>query len=124
MAVIVGAGERCENRFQWLGSKRGYRFGEPREVRDAEHADVAGAPGLRRQPIDEVADVLHLERSHELIEASGFAAAAYIENRVNVTAARKKSRVAAFHVAAHRREADRDASAAIGDPCYRRGRRG
>jgi hypothetical protein len=44
VAVIVGAGKRGEDRFQWLWSLGGYRFGEPCEIRDAEHADVAGAP--------------------------------------------------------------------------------
>ena len=107
VAVIVGAGERRENRLQRFRAGGGDRFGKPGKIGDAEHADVAVAPGLRRQPIDEIANVLHFERPHELVEASGFAAAAHIEDRVNVTAAREESRVAAFHVAAHRREADR-----------------
>ena len=33
MPVIVGAGERREDRLEWLGSERGDRFGEAREVK-------------------------------------------------------------------------------------------
>src|SRR5262249_33789508 len=44
MAVIVSAGKWGKNRFQWLWAYGGYRFGEPCEIRDAEHAHVPRAP--------------------------------------------------------------------------------
>ena len=107
VAVIVGAGERCKNRLEWLRTERGHGFGKPGEVGNAEHADGAVAPGLGRQPVDQVADVANFERAHELIKAPGVAAAAHVEDRVDVPAARKEHRVAAFHVTAYWREAHR-----------------
>src|SRR5512132_1266426 len=98
VAIIVRAGEGRKDCFQLLRTQGGDCLGEPGKIRDAEHADVAGAPGLCRQPLDETADILHFEGAHELIETPGLPAAAYIENRMNVTAARKEGRIAALHI--------------------------
>src|SRR5215467_2607269 len=107
MAVVIGAGKGGKDCFQRLWAECRDSFGEPGEVGDSEHANVAGAPRLYRQPIDEITDILNFEGPHELIEALGFAAAADIENRMHVAAADKERRITAFHVAAHRREAHR-----------------
>src|SRR5262245_7585093 len=106
VTVIIGAGEGRKDRSQRLRAHSCDCLGEPSIVRDAEHADITRAPWLRRQPVDQATYVLYLEGPHQLVVSSGFAAPPNIENRVNVTAAGIKSRVAALHITAHGREAD------------------
>src|SRR5690242_10164550 len=108
VAIIISAGERRENRFERARSKRGYRFSEAREIRHTEHADGASAPGLHSKPVDEITHIAYFLRAHQLIEPLGAAGAAHVKNCMNIAAPREKSRVAAFHVAAHGREADRE----------------
>ncbi len=53
VAIIVGAGERRKNCFQRLRAESGHSFCQTREIRNAEHANDAVAPGLRCQPVDQ-----------------------------------------------------------------------
>ncbi len=106
VAIIIGASERSEDRLQRFRSKRGNSFCQPGKIRDPEHSDDAVAPRLSGQPVDQVADIARLHRAHELIESFRAAAAAHVENRVHIPAPGVESRIAAFHIAAHRREAD------------------
>ena len=108
VAIIISAGERRENRFERAWSKRGYRFGQACKIRHTEHADGAGAPGLHSKPVDEITDIAHFLRTHQLVKAFGASTAAHVKNGMDIAASREESRVAAFHVAAHGREADRE----------------
>jgi hypothetical protein len=108
VAIIVSAGERRENRFERARSKRGYRFGQPCKIGHTEHADSAGAPGLHDEPVDEITDITHFLRAHQLVKAFGASSAAHVKNCMDIAATREERRVAAFHVTAHRCKADRE----------------
>src|SRR3990172_12674740 len=72
---------------------------EPGEIGDAEHADVAVAPGLVRQPLDRIAHVLHFQRPHHLKFALRLAGAAHVDDGLDVTAPDQKRRIPRFDVA-------------------------
>src|SRR4051812_42731319 len=104
--------------------RRGHKLRDAGEVRNAEHADAPARPALLREPAYEVADVVDLEGSAELVEAFGFSRAAHVEHRVHIAAAGEERGIAALHEAAHRREPDRTQRRGLGGPVVGKGAEG
>ncbi len=68
------------------------------EIGQPEHADIAIAPRLGREPFDRIINVLDLPGTLTLIEPFGFARPAHVGNNVHVTSADVKVKIAGFHV--------------------------
>ena len=77
------------------------------EVRNADHADIAVAPGLLRHPFDQVADVLALAMAAEIVVAHELtvraAGAAHVSDHMGIAARDHGADIAGFDAAVPQR---------------------